>query len=273
MRHDHLVYLKNKDLVDTIRFPSIDKPESARYIFEFINFLRQRTEGNSVISFSTIEDIENHLRKQWAALFQRILHEQRIGHTEERRVLALSEQLEDLKTAVLSTIGNSQTRDVARNVIKYRRLSGFLRSLNLPNAEIATDSELSFEGLLKELDIVSVKSIPEAKGRIGRTALIKDNGTFYELRFPEAYVNRISLDWSSFVSLPKEHRKVIFEALSDMEGLGPGFLRYRAVPFDEYYGEEDENTVSLEEFLRNISEDNDDSANKPIQPTADASAD
>lgn len=261
--HDHLVYQKNKELVDTINFPSIDNAESARFIFEFLNFLRQRTEGNSVISFSKIEDIECHLRKQWGALFQRLLQEQREGRTEEKRVLALSEQLEDLKTAVLSSMENSQTRDIARNVIKFRRLSDFLRGLSLPNAEIATESGFSFEELLKELGIVSVKTIPEEQRRgMGRTALLKEDNTFYEVRFPVGYINRISLDWSSFVSLPKEHRKVIFEALSDMEGFGPGVIRYRDKPYDEFYEEENEKTESIEEFLVNLSEENEEQANK-----------
>jgi len=62
--HDHLVYQKNKDLVDKIKFPSIDKPESAKYIFEFINFLHHRNKGNSVVAFGRVEDIETHLLKQ-----------------------------------------------------------------------------------------------------------------------------------------------------------------------------------------------------------------
>lgn len=75
--HDHFVYQKNKELVGKIKFPSIDKPESAKYIFEFINFLHHRNKGNSVVSFGNIEDIEIHLRKQWDSLFQRLLREQR----------------------------------------------------------------------------------------------------------------------------------------------------------------------------------------------------
>lgn len=158
---------------------------------------------------------------------------------------------------------NSQTRDIARNVIKYRRLSDFLRGLNLPNAEIATNSEFGFEELLKELGVVSVLTIPDEKRRgMGRTALLKEDGTFYEVRYPVNYINRISLDWSSFVSLPKDHRKVIFEALSDMEGFGPGIIRYRDVPFDEYYEEKEEKTVSVGEFLIDISENNEEKANK-----------
>jgi hypothetical protein len=274
--HDHMVYQKNKDLADTINFPSIDKPESAKYIFEFINFLRQRTEGNGIVSFSNIEEIETHLRKQWAALFQRLLQEQRNGRTEEKRVTALSEQLEELKTAVLSTMENSRTRDIARNVIKYRRLSDFLRGLRFHNPETITNGTMSFEDLLTELDIVSITKIPDGYRRgPGRTALLKSDKTFYELRFREEFLSRISMDWTTFSALTPEDRSVIFDALSDMDGIGMGILRYRDVPFDEYFEEKDsEDEESINDFLKKLAEESeDDTANKSIQSTAEAAAD
>lgn len=65
--HDHAVYERNKGnkaVIDAITFPSIEKPETAKYIFEFINFLRHLTDNNSIQGFSKSEDIELHLRKQ-----------------------------------------------------------------------------------------------------------------------------------------------------------------------------------------------------------------
>lgn len=40
--HDHQLYQKNKnkDIIKQIDFPSIDKKDTAEYIFEFINFVR-----------------------------------------------------------------------------------------------------------------------------------------------------------------------------------------------------------------------------------------
>ena len=40
--HDHALYEKNKtsDIVEKIIFPSIEKQETAKYIFNFINFVR-----------------------------------------------------------------------------------------------------------------------------------------------------------------------------------------------------------------------------------------
>jgi len=52
----------------SIEFPSIEIPETAVYIFEFINFMRLRTNNNSIYQFSKIDDIEDVLKKQWAGI-------------------------------------------------------------------------------------------------------------------------------------------------------------------------------------------------------------
>lgn len=252
--HDHFVYQNNKELVGKIKFPSIDKTESAKYIFEFINFLYHRDKGNSVISFSKIEDIEIHLKKQWGALFQRLLREQREQLHETRKMFTISEQIEDLKTAVITTIGNAQNREVARGVIKFRRLSDFLSGLNLPDFSVVSQSEFSFEKLLSVVGIVEVRDIPGARSAFGRSALIKSDGTFYELRFGQESLNRIAIDWQSYISLTQEVRQIIFEAISDMGRMGPGILRYKDDQFEDYFKEylekEDSKSVTLEDLLR-----------------------
>ncbi|MDN3717970.1 DUF4062 domain-containing protein [Vibrio breoganii] len=252
--HDHLVYEKNKDLVDSIKFPSIDKPESAKFIFEFLNFLRSRTEGNSVIPFGKTEDIEIHLRKQWSSLFQRLLQEQRISRTDEKRSGAITEQIEDLRTAVLSTISNSQTRDVARGVIKYRRLNDFIRGIGLTSQDVVNDEDLKFDALLEQVGIVEISSIPSESGRRNsRTALIKEDRTFFESRYNDEFFHRVSVDWASFSALPKEHREVIFDALSDIDGLNGNMLRYRSFPYEDLLNEsEDEQTTTTSSSIKEL---------------------
>jgi hypothetical protein len=251
--HDHIVYQKNKEIADKIKFPSIDKPESAKYIFEFITFLHHRNKGNSVISFSRIEDIETHLLKQWSALFQRLLREQREHAHETRRMFTISEQIEDIKTAVISTIGNAQSRDVARAVIRYRRLSDFLSGLTFPDFSIVTDGTCGFDELLRIAGIARVREIP-GRSAFGRSALIKSDGTFYEMRFPQEFLSRVAIDWTSFVTLAPEVRRIVFDAISDVGRMGPGLLRYRAENFDEYFSEqlakEESKELTLEEVLR-----------------------
>lgn len=257
--HDHFVYQKNKELVNQIKFPSLDKPESAKYIFEFINFLSHRNRGNSVIPFTKVEDIENHLKKQWGSLFQKLLREEREQSVESRKIFTITEQIEDLKTAMISTIGNAQNRDVARGVIKYRRLADFLAGLNLPDFSVVTNDNCPFEYLLELADIVEVVDLPN-RNTFGRTALIKSDRTYYEMRFRQDFINKISIDWQSYVSLTPDVRQVIFDAISDMGNMGPGLLRYRDQNFEEQfqdYPEKENNIlVGLAEFMTEESAEN-----------------
>ena len=236
--HDQLVYQKNKDLVDKIRFPSIEKPESAKYIFEFISFLHHRNKGNAVISFSRVEDIETHLLKQWGALFQKLLREEREHEHESRRMFTISEQIEDIKTAVISTIGNAQSRDVARAVIRYRRLSDFLSGLTFPDASIITEGVCGFDELLSIAGISRVRDIPGSRASFGRSALIRNDGTFYEMRIPQEFLSRVAIEWVTFATLSPDVRKIVFEAISDIGRMGPGLLRYRPEKFDEYFADQ-----------------------------------
>jgi hypothetical protein len=241
--HDHALYEKNKEkeIIGKIEFPSIQKPETALFIFEFINFLRHRARGNSVFSFSKLQDIEDVLRKQWSAFFQKLLLEQRSRAHAARRFDDLSEQFEDLKTAILTSIGSNKEREVARGVVRYRRLILALRSLGMRDTTIALRGQPSWKELLEELQIRTVVNrdmLPPDfhTGRIGMRSsvfLIKMDNTFYEMRAPLDYLNELEDEWDSFVQLPEETKAIILEALSEMHG-GVGIFRYIREDFDMY---------------------------------------
>ncbi len=127
--HDHHVYEKNKekkDVIDHIEFPSIQKRETARYIFEFINFLSHRTTNNSVLAFSRLEDIRTQLASQWSQLFQRLLLEGRTRAQEARRYRDFSERIDDLKAVVLASLATPDLRDTAKGAVQFRHLIGFV---------------------------------------------------------------------------------------------------------------------------------------------------
>ena len=86
--HDHATYEKNKSksIADQIEYDSIEKPETARYIFEFINFLRLRSTNNGITTYSRLQDIEDALKKQWSGLLQRLLFEHRARALDGRRI-------------------------------------------------------------------------------------------------------------------------------------------------------------------------------------------
>ena len=77
--NDYEFWKRNKEngINNKIEYPHIEKQETAKYIFNFIDYIGSLHNGNSIASFSNLDNIKNHLRKQWAALFQRFLKEQR----------------------------------------------------------------------------------------------------------------------------------------------------------------------------------------------------
>jgi hypothetical protein len=241
--HDHSLYEKNKDkpIIEEIIFPSIEKPHTALFIFEFINFLRHRIKGNSVHPFSKLQDIEDILKRQWSSLFQRLVQEQRNKAFEAKRIENLTEQFEDLKTAIITSISNTNEREIARGVVKYRRLVDFLKVIGLSNSEL-TKGLYSWDNLLKHVGIVEIIDLnqhPEimfnfrSPGIRSKVLLIKEDRTFFELRMPIDFLNNISLDWDSFIKLNESTKEIIVDALVDIRP-SMSFLRYIREPF-EYY--------------------------------------
>lgn len=153
--HDHSLYEKNKksDIIDKIIFPSIEKQETAKYIFEFINFVRLRTKGNNIFTFEKGQDIEEILRKQWSSYFQHLLHEQRYINDERKRMEALSNQFEDLKTAILSSIENVDQREVARGIVRFRRLFDVLLGIRTLEQTYLASTTDKWEDMLKKAKI------------------------------------------------------------------------------------------------------------------------
>lgn len=66
--HDHKLYERNKRNADIV-YPSIEKKEYAKNIFEFINVVRKSPVNNGLFDFQFSRDIEELLKKQWAGMF------------------------------------------------------------------------------------------------------------------------------------------------------------------------------------------------------------
>jgi hypothetical protein len=219
---DHLTYEKNKSksIIGQIDFSSIDKRETAPYIFEFINFLRLRNENNSIFEFSRFEDIESQIKKQWAALFQRLLHEQRERAVETRRIDNLSSQIADLKAAVLGSISSSELKETAKGAIRYRVMVDFLASLassTTPFVDVLTllTSQKSWEDIFATFSITEVRT--EARNRaIGvHSVMLRDDGTYYRVRLSGMGIARLGREWSSFKDLGKDAKEAIANAVID----------------------------------------------------------
>lgn len=234
--YEHELYEKNKDSADKIIFPAIDKQETAKYIFEFINFLRLKSIGNSIFQFEKMQDIEEVLKKQWSGYFQRLLNEQRHRAEERKRVDVLSEQFEDLKTALLSSIINGDQRKVAKGIVNYRRLLELAISLKIPKTKLKS-CKGEFNDLLLEQRIVNVidsRRIKRGDRIYQGIFFIKDDNTFYECRMSYELLPDIEADWNNFKSETNDIKDLVFDTISEMYTPRMTFCRYINEPFDKY---------------------------------------
>ena len=231
VHRDHLIYEKNKHddmIIGKITFPSLQKNETASYIFEFINFIGHRTSNNSIYSFSTIEDIRSQLRSQWAHLFQRLLQESASRERQARQYRAFGEQIEDLKAVILATVGTPQLRDTAKGVLRYRNLIDFLSGLRFTDKRENILSNLTWEEMFLEAGIEETVFLADQNiDRAGRANLylVKRDRTFYRLRGSPRTLERLQDDWNEFKHLDDQARAAVYEAVVEaQEGRPPMFL-------------------------------------------------
>lgn len=220
--YDHLFYEKNKNkgFLESLDFPSIEKKESAIFIFEFINYLRLRSKNNSISEFSKLSDIEDYIKKQWSSLLQRLLSEQKNKIVEEKRLDFLSKQIEDIKTAILTTIPSDELKETAKGAIRFRGVLDFLFSFKIENdIEPILLSKLTWDEVLLKLGIVRVEQTRDIKRKYRRSnvsAFIREDGKFYISRYDVDVINtHIINDWVNFSELPEPRRRAIYNAIKD----------------------------------------------------------
>ncbi|WP_080769894.1 DUF4062 domain-containing protein [Aeromonas caviae] len=254
--HDHHVYEKNKKnkaIIEQMEFPSIDKRETAKYIFEFINFLSHRSSNNSISGFTRLEDIKVTLTSQWAQYFQKLLSENRQRSKEARRYADFSERLEDLKAVVLASISTPDLRDTARGAVQYRNLIGYLQGLNFSNAREVLLSNSSWEDILQLAGVVDIREVSredEDGWSDSDTYLVLKDGTFFISQYSMDVLERLKHEWSNFSGLNDESRKAIVDVTLEDRSL-TRFPRHRRLVrhIDK----------SLEEHLAEQSEKSEDS--------------
>lgn len=228
--HDHLFYEKNKGkpFINEIKFPSVEKNDTAPYIFEFINFLRQKDYGNSIFPFSSPIDIEDIIKKQFSLLLQRLISEQRNSHAEMKRIDNLTEQFEELKTAMLASFGDTINKEAAKGVIKYRRLYDVLISLGMSTSSFI-NNKLNWLETLESLGIdkiLPLETLPEhVRERLygdsgrrfssSRTLIIKKDKKVYECRFPVSVFHNCEMELEQFIHLQDDVKKTIAESIRE----------------------------------------------------------
>lgn len=231
---DHHLYLKNKDqdFSDKILYPSVEKPQTARYIFEFISFITHRFSNNAITPYDNFSDIEDHLVKQWSMTFQRLLREERDKSLESRRADAMLEQIQDLKAVVLQSIGAGSGRDIARSVLRYRRLADFLLGMRMfkPDLDLAVFAG-SFDDLLQEFGVVGVR-LGVSSGAISpRTILLREDDTHLRVRVPDRRFVQFAVEWKTFSQLDKDTKVAVLQGVEETESVGPPMIFHVQEPY------------------------------------------
>jgi hypothetical protein len=227
---DHQLYQKNKakPFASDIEYPSIERNDTASYIFEFINLITHRFTNNSIVPYANFWDIEDHLLKQWSMLFQRLLREEREKAFEGRKADAIFEQIQDLRAAVLQSIGTTSAREIARSVLRYRRLADFLLALQVFNSEIeVADYHGSFEELLWEFNVINVEYMPGGATSLPRTILLREDD-YLRVRVPGRRFAQFYVEWKTFSGLDRETKIAVLEGVADANV--PGFSIIEVVP-------------------------------------------
>lgn len=225
--HDYRVYTHNPNV--KIAYPSIAQPETAEYIFEFISFLQRRSNGNAVVPFARIEEMIDHLRKQWTALFQRLLRDNRDRQEESKRIDRLSEQFEDLKSALLATVVDTEARRIAKGVVRYRRLIDFIRSMPVKGdlRPYVVESEGDWTEFLRSYaSIVEVTSTREDRSIPPYSVMLMEDGSGFIARLTAAAITRIGMDWNDFKSEAKQLRTVLYDTLAEQDGRSAMMIRH-----------------------------------------------
>lgn len=234
---DHYIYEKNKNkpFVSEIEFPSIEKQDTAKYIFEFINLLRRRSSNNAIYKFSDVGSIRNQLREQWASLFQRLLMDSIRSNAELQSFRTFSEQIEDLKTVMLASVETPKIKNVAKNVLKFRYLVEVLLSFDALNIFEIIYDDVSFDDLMINFGIDRIEGALRKESYRPEIYFIKNDGTFYAFRGTEKNLSKLSMDWEDFRRLERMDKEAVVEALRDARDARSNFyLRSFNIPFEEY---------------------------------------
>lgn len=247
------LYTYNKDKIEDLVIPSIDKNHS-KYLFEFIEILKNRKYGNSIQSYSNYLDIEQALKKQLAEKLKTLMDERKNLRKEteaqQAYISQLTDRFDDLKEAILSVLPKGNEREVAKGVIKYRRLIASLSymmkktgfdSINIINTLIT--NTLDFDDFLKKnINITHTvntdinedfKELMNTlfKSRIGihrnsaKILLISEK--FFFVIENTRLIEHLKADWQDFILINDVVRRTIVEALNE-DGITEimTFIRY-----------------------------------------------
>lgn len=189
--NNHHIYRENRNqkFIDKINFPAIEKQDDAENIFKFIDDVRRSPVNNAFEGFSNFNDIEVHLRKQWAGLFFEFLRTREV----KTQIDATNHLLSNLKDsngkleALVKSLYRASSADEAKveesisEIETYANTKKFFAEIfNLDNDMPITIELDEFSGDAEINKIASVT--PDNKSWV---EYLLETGLFYEHEWEE----------------------------------------------------------------------------------------
>jgi len=136
--HDYEFYNKNTD-GDKHTYRVVEDTN----IFGLINDIQEASTDNALIPFTSIADILNHLKKQWASLFKSFLHDEQLKLKNQKPSVKVHESLEEF-TRKLAIVNITQLKQ--QDVNKAASFIDLVRLLGGSIDDLGTDYKVSING-------------------------------------------------------------------------------------------------------------------------------
>lgn len=123
---------EGKVFATKIKYPSIHKQDDAVKIFNFIQSVQHARENNAIESYISFTDIEDHLRKQWAAQFYKFL-QGRKDRLDVEHISTILDKLSGSSNKLESLVeslhdhnqGKDKTQELLSNAELYTNIENF----------------------------------------------------------------------------------------------------------------------------------------------------
>lgn len=138
---NHFIYIQNKkkEFVSDISYPAIEKQEHAIDIFNFIDEVRRSPTNNAFEGFKNFQDIENHLRKQWAGMFFDLLKSKEVKAQIDATnhlisgIMTSSSKLEELIKSLYRSSNEGKAEQEITSIETYSLVERFFDDVLFPS--------------------------------------------------------------------------------------------------------------------------------------------
>ena len=158
---DYKIYKKNidKDILESIEFPSFEEQVHAIHLFEFIDEIISANVNNGFFGFDYSKEIQKLLRKQWAGMFFDFLQKRRqnqeikIANTLLSKLSTTSNKLEELVKNLYLDFNKTEAESIINLIETKSMANAFFNEIFRRLGYLSFDRDKTDKLLMMNLDI------------------------------------------------------------------------------------------------------------------------